>query len=221
MQVEYALEAIKLDTTAVGIRSSEGVVLAVEKRILSPLLESNSIEKVLELDTHVGCTVSGYIADSCTIIDHARVEAQNHRFFYDEPIKVESLTQAVCDLALRFGEGAGGEDAIMSRPFGIALLIAGCDENGAQLYHADPSGTFTLYDAKALGSGSDSAQTELEELYHKSITLQDAKILALRVLKNVMEKTLDGKNIEMALLTPKNGFKILTAAEIEALVSSI
>ena len=38
---------------------------------------------------------------------------QNHTFVYDEPIKVESITQAICDLALRFGEGAQGEESIM------------------------------------------------------------------------------------------------------------
>ena len=38
---------------------------------------------------------------------------KNHTFVYDEPIKVESITQAICDLALRFGEGAQGEESIM------------------------------------------------------------------------------------------------------------
>ena len=37
-QVEYAIEAIKLGSTAVGIRTEEGVVLAVEKRVSSTLL---------------------------------------------------------------------------------------------------------------------------------------------------------------------------------------
>ena len=40
---------------------------------------------------------------------------------------------AVCDLALRFGESVHDEDALMSRPFGVALLIAGIDEKGPQL----------------------------------------------------------------------------------------
>jgi len=31
--------------------------------------------------------------------------SQNHRFSYGEPMTVESTTQALCDLALRFGEG--------------------------------------------------------------------------------------------------------------------
>lgn len=33
-----------------------------------------------------------------------QVEAQNHRFSYNEPIRVEALTQAICDLALNFAE---------------------------------------------------------------------------------------------------------------------
>jgi len=132
-QVEYAIEAIKMGSTAIGIQTSEGVILAVEKRITSTLLEPKSIEKILEIDSHIGCAMSGLNADARTMIDHARVQAQNHTFVYDEPIKVESITQAICDLALRFGEGAQGEESIMSRPFGVALLIAGCDENGPQL----------------------------------------------------------------------------------------
>lgn len=34
-------------------------------------------------------------------------------------------------------------------------------------FHLDPSGTYTRYDAKAIGSGSEGAQTSLQEMYHK------------------------------------------------------
>ncbi|KAG6820151.1 proteasome component pup2 [Arthromyces matolae] len=156
-------------STTVGIRTPEGVVLAVEKRVQSPLLEASSIEKIMEIDTHLGCAMSGLTADARTMIDHARVTAQNHAFTYDERIKVESVTQAVCDLALRFGESVHDEEAMMSRPFGVALLIAGIDELGPQLYHTDPSGTFVRYDAKAIGSGSEAAQSELQDKWHKVI----------------------------------------------------
>ncbi|KAI8806312.1 nucleophile aminohydrolase [Cladochytrium replicatum] len=219
-QVEYALEAIKLGSTAIGIQTSEGVVLAVEKRITSPLMESSSIEKILEIDSHLGCAMSGLTADSRTIVDHARVEASNHWFTYNEKIRVDSVTQAICDLALRFGESADGQEAIMSRPFGVALLIAGYDESGPQLFHADPSGTFTRYQAKAMGSGSEGAQTELQEQYHKSITLAEAQSLALKVLKQVMEEKLNATNVQIATVTDK-GFRIHSSAEIEPLVAAL
>ncbi len=65
-----------MGSTAVGIQTNQGVVLAVEKRVTSTLLESSSIEKIMEIDNHLGCAMSGLIADSRTMIDHARIEAQ-------------------------------------------------------------------------------------------------------------------------------------------------
>ena len=112
-QVEYAIEAIKLGSTTIGIATKEGVVLGVEKRVQSKLLEATSIEKIMEIDTHLGCAMSGLTADARTMIEHARVTSQNHAFTYDEEIKVSSVTQAVCDLALRFGESTEDDEAMM------------------------------------------------------------------------------------------------------------
>ena len=68
--------AFQLGSTALGIQTSEGCVLAVEKRVTSPLMDISSIEKIVEVDSHIGCAMSGLIADSRTMIDRARVEAQ-------------------------------------------------------------------------------------------------------------------------------------------------
>uniref|UniRef100_A0A0W0G8U6 Putative proteasome subunit alpha type 5 n=1 Tax=Moniliophthora roreri TaxID=221103 RepID=A0A0W0G8U6_MONRR len=220
-QVEYAIEAIKLGSTTVGIKTEHGVVLAVEKRVQSPLLESSSIEKIMEIDRHLGCAMSGLTADARTMIDHARVTAQNHAFTYDEKIKVESVTQAVCDLALRFGESVHDEDAMMSRPFGVALLIAGIDELGPQLFHTDPSGTFVKYQAKAIGSGSEAAQAELQDKWYSQMTLQEAQILTLRVLKQVMEEKLDHHNVQLAQVTREKGFEILDEQSLKPVIDLI
>ncbi|KAL9037730.1 MAG: hypothetical protein Q9180_003558 [Flavoplaca navasiana] len=133
-QVEYSLEAIKLGSTAIGVATGSGVILGVEKRVTSTLLETSSVEKIVEIDRHIGCAMSGLQADARSMVEHARVESQNHAFHYNEPLRVESCTQSICDLAIRFGEGAEGEESIMSRPFGVALLVAGIDEDGPQLY---------------------------------------------------------------------------------------
>ena len=117
----------------VKIATSHGVLLGVEKRVTSTLLETSSVEKIVEIDRHIGCAMSGLQADARSMIEHARVESQHHSFHFNEKFGVESCTQAVCDLALKFGEGADGEESVMSRPFGVALLIAGIDEEGPQL----------------------------------------------------------------------------------------
>ncbi len=110
-QVEYSLEAIKLGSTAIGVATSEGVILGVEKRVTSTLLETSSVEKIVEIDRHIGCAMSGLQADARSMVEHARVECQSHAFNFNEKLSVESCTQAICDLALRFGESADGEAA--------------------------------------------------------------------------------------------------------------
>merc|ERR1712155_142612 len=82
------------------------------------------IEKIVEIDTHIACAFSGLTADSKTLIDRARVESQNHWFTYDEKMQVESVAQAVSNLAIAFGN-SDDDIGVMSRPFGVAILFAG------------------------------------------------------------------------------------------------
>jgi len=228
-QVEYALEAIKLGSTAIGIRTNEGVVLAVEKRITSPLIEPSSIEKILEIDTHIGCAMSGLTADARTLIDHARVEAQAHWFTYNELMPVESNVHSISDLALEFSEEGKKDNkkARMSRPFGVALLVAGIDPvDGPQLWNTEPSGTYTKYQACAIGSAQEGATNLLQEQYNKEMSLADAEIMALTTLRQVMEEKLTKINIEVAVVkkeaNPKDvKFKLYSVEELETIITRL
>ena len=213
-----------------GIRTPEGVVLAVEKRLTSPLLEASSVEKIFEVDSHVGFAISGLAADARTLVDHGRVECQSHRFTYDEPLRVESLTQALCDLAMSFGEGseeaesdkrAGERKKVkMSRPFGVSLLLAGVDARGPQLYHMDPSGTFVAYAAHAIGAGAEGAVTQLvDKAAGGALSLDAAMALVTRVLADTMEEKLTPTNFELATVTAARGFRVHSAAELAPLIA--
>ena len=129
----------------------------------------------------------------------------------------------VCDLALSFGEGADGDkDKRMSRPFGVALLIAGWDDlNGHQLFFSDPSGTFVQYKAKAIGAGSEGAQSTLSESYNEDMTLEEAEELALSTLKQVMEEKISTENVELARVTEEKGYHGATAEEVGAVLERL
>jgi len=86
---------------------------------------------------------------------------------YNEKMTVESVTQAVSNLAIQFGDSDSDGQGSMSRPFGVAILFAGVDDQGTQLFHMDPSGTYVQCDAKAIGSGCEGAQQALQEAFHK------------------------------------------------------
>ena len=216
-QVEYAIEAIKLGSTAIAILTQEGIVLAVERRTQSPLMIPSSLDKIMEIDAHVACAVSGLTADAQSMVEHGRVQAQNHFFTYNESMPVRSLTQSLCALSANFG--TDDEDS-MSRPFGVALLVAGHDvDNGYQLYHTDPSGTWTAYKAKAIGSGSEGAQTTLQEEYKDDMTLKEAENLALSTLKAVMEEKVNAANVDMATVAPK--YEIYSKDRIKEIIERL
>lgn len=217
-QVEYAIEAIKLGSTAIGMQSKDGVVLAVEKRVQSSLMVPTVTDKIVEIETHVGCASSGLMADSRTMVDRARVAALNHWFLYNEKMSVESITQSVSNLAIQFGDSDSDGQA-MSRPFGVALLFAGYDPKlGFQLFHMDPSGTYVQCNAKAIGSGCEGAQQSLEEAFHKSITIEESIKVLLNILHQVMEDKVNSGNIEIATVT-KEGYHMFSKTEIEALLA--
>ena len=115
-------------------------------------------EKLVEIDRHCACAMSGIVGDARILIDHGRVEAQNHAFNFNEPMGVEAITQSISDIAINFGEGyEGSKRKPMSRPYGVALLLGGVDERGPQLYATDPSGTYTEWQANAIGAGQETA----------------------------------------------------------------
>ncbi|NWR24236.1 PSA5 protein, partial [Emberiza fucata] len=208
---------LQLGSTAIGIQTSEGVCLAVEKRITSPLMEPSSIEKIVEIDSHIGVSHLGHMGLMGILI---WIFLQNHWFTYNETMTVESVTQAVSNLALQFGE-EDADPGAMSRPFGVALLFGGVDEKGPQLFHMDPSGTFVQCDARAIGSASEGAQSSLQEVYHKSMTLKEAIKSSLVILKQVMEEKLNATNIELATVEPGMKFHMYTKEELEEVIKDI
>ena len=75
-QVEYALKAIELGSTAIGIQTTDGVLLAVERRVGSKLMVPDSTTKIFEIDSHLGAVYSGLQADGKSLVDYARLETQ-------------------------------------------------------------------------------------------------------------------------------------------------
>ncbi|MCD6147013.1 MAG: archaeal proteasome endopeptidase complex subunit alpha [Thermoplasmata archaeon] len=207
-QVEYAREAVKRGTTTVGLKFDEGVVLIVDRRITSRLVEPSSIEKIFTIDEHIGCATSGLVADARVLVDRARVEAQINRITYDEKIQVKTLVKKICDFKQTYTQYGG------VRPFGTAFLIGGVDDEGPRLFATDPSGAMMEYKATAEGNGRDAALEYLEKNY--KMTNKDEVIeIGLKALYEATDKNLDKGAIEMGIVTKKENFRILSEKECE------
>ncbi|PSP99222.1 proteasome endopeptidase complex, archaeal, alpha subunit [Halobacteriales archaeon QS_5_70_17] len=191
-QVEYAREAVKRGTASVGVRTSDGVVLVVDKRIRSPLLEGTSVEKLHKADDHIGIASAGHVADARQLIDYARRQAQVNQLRYGEPIGVEALTKTVVDNIQQYTQIGG------ARPFGVALIIGGIENGEPRLYETDPSGT--PYEWKALAVGGDRSDIEdyLKENYSEEMDLDAGIGLALQALASVNDDGLRPEGLGLA-----------------------
>lgn len=193
-QVEYAREAVKRGTASIGIRTSDGVVLAVDKRIRSPLMERSSVEKIHKADDHIGIASAGHVADARQLIDFARRQAQVNHLRYGEPVGVETLTKEITDYIQQYTQVGG------ARPFGVALIIAGIANGEPRLYETDPSGTPYEWKALAVGADRGDIRDYLEAHYDESMTIDEGVDLALEALASVTEDGLTAEGIGVATI---------------------
>lgn len=195
-QVEYAIETVRRGTLAIGVKSKDGVILAVEEKTRK-LQISNVTQKIFQIDDHIGVAAAGYIPDARTQVDHARFFAQSNRLIYDEPVDVEGVAKNIADMAQQFTQYAG------VRPFGVALILAGVDKNGSNLFLTDPSGTYIGYDAVAIGAGSDQVTDFLEKSFKSELSLEEAAALAIECIFIVSEDKSSTKSLKMAIIDTK------------------
>ena len=213
-QVNYAREAVKRGATAVGVKWKDGVVLAVEKRITSKLIEPSSYEKIFQIDDHIAAAPSGIIADARVLVDRARLESQIYRLTYGEPVPLNVLVKKICDLKQAHTQYGG------VRPFGAALLLAGVNEK-PELYETDPSGAYFEWKAVAIGSGRNVAMAIFEEHYRDDLDMNGAvKLAILALAKTLEEPSADG--IEVAYITMEDKhWKKLSKDDVEKYLSEI
>ena len=210
-QVEYAREAVKRGTASIGVRTPEGVVLAVDKRIRSPLMERTSVEKIHKADDHVGIASAGHVADARQLIDFARRQAQVNQLRYGRPIGVETLTKAVTDHIQQYTQVGG------ARPFGVALIIGGVEDGTPRLYETDPSGTPYEWQALAVGADRDEIEDYLEANYDTEMALDEGVGLALSALASVNDGSLAPEGIGVATIPTETAeFAELSDEETEA-----
>ncbi len=196
-QVEYAIETVKRGTLALGIKTKEGVIMAVEEKP-RPLQTSNITQKIFQIDFHIGVAAAGYIPDARVQVDNARMFSQGSKMTYDEAVEVETVAKHLADQSHQFTQYSG------VRPNGVALIIAGVDLKGESIYLTDPSGTFIQYAAIAIGSGSDEVNSFLEKNYNFDMGLEDAAALAIAAINIKSEQKEGVDHIKMAKVTSKD-----------------
>ncbi|PSR90509.1 proteasome subunit alpha type-2 [Coniella lustricola] len=228
VQIEYALNAVNQGVTALGIKATNGIVLATEKKSSSPLADPSSLSKISLITPDIGMVYSGMGPDYRVLVDKARkVSHTGYKRIYNEYPPTRILVQDVARVVQEATQSGG------VRPYGVSLLIAGWDEGvmpeeevekaaksvegeggvkklsgktggilkgGPMLYQVDPSGSYFPWKATAIGKSAASAKTFLEKRYTEGLELEDAVHIALLTLKETIEGEMSGDTIEIGIV---------------------
>ncbi|KAI9791414.1 MAG: Proteasome subunit alpha type-2 [Peltula sp. TS41687] len=123
VQIEYALNAVNQGVTSLGIKATNGIVLATEKKSSSPLIDPPSLSKVSLITPNIGMVYSGMGPDYRVLVDRARkVSHTNYKRIYNEYPPTRILVQDVARVMQEATQSGG------VRPYGVSLLIAGWDD---------------------------------------------------------------------------------------------
>mgnify|MGYP002477099754 CR=1 FL=1 len=185
-QVEYALEAIKQGSAAVGIASANHVVLVALKRNAEDL--GSYQKKIIKVDDHMGIALAGLAPDARVLSNYLRKLAMNSRLVFNRPLLTSKAAMSIADKAQENTQLYG------SRPYGVGLLVSGWDETGAHLYEFQPSGSVLEYYGAAIGARSQAARTYLErnlEVIRESQDIESLVVHGLNALRDTLSQDME------------------------------
>jgi len=191
-QIEYASKAVDNSGTAIGVRVKDGIVMGVEKLVISKMLEPGSSKRIMGIDRHSGSCFAGLSADARHLVNRARTEAKNYKNFYHEQIPAKVL----CDRLSGYFQAYTLYGHL--RPFGVSMILGTWDSNGPQLHMIEPSGLSYGFYGTAVGKGRASAKGELEKLKLEEMTVVQATKEVARIIYQLHDEVKD-KEFELEL----------------------
>ncbi|KAJ3029129.1 UNVERIFIED_CONTAM: hypothetical protein HDU68_000084, partial [Siphonaria sp. JEL0065] len=210
-QIEYAMEAVKQGSAAVGLRSNTHSVLVALNRQSGDLASFQ--KKLIRIDNHMGIAIAGLTSDARVLSTFMRGEAMKSSFVFGRPLPVQRIAAALGDKAQvntqRYGR----------RPYGVGLLIAGVDESGPHLYEVSPSGNYFDYYAISIGARSQSAKTYLERHFESfaAAPLDDLIVHGLRALRDTLQqdKELSASNCSVGYVGKDEKWTVLEGESLQ------
>src|SRR3989344_1987708 len=187
-----------------------------DKRDVDTLVVPESVEKIWQIDDHIGASASGILSDARVLIDRAQLKAQQNRVTYDSEIDTSSIVKDICDLKQVCTQSGG------LRPFGVSVLIAGIDDNVPKLFETDPIGIYFQYRATAIGEGEVEVEEILHSEYKQDITIENGLKLCLKSLKRVLGENYNVERVDAAYITiAERKFKRVSKQKLEKISSEL
>ena len=211
-RAEYAQKGIARGRSLVATIYDDGILMVAEN-------PSRSLHKVSEIYDRIAFAGVGKYNE----FDQLRVSGVRHADTKGYAYSREDVDAR--SLANLYAQYLGQVFTHEMKPLEVEILVAelGTDQHPHQLYHIAYEGTITDEDRYAvLGGETESIAEKVESAWTENWTLSAALQAAVGALAGE-ERTLAGKDLEVAVLAEGNGrrsFHRMLASELDALLAS-
>mmetsp|Transcript_21357 Transcript_21357/g.27604 ORF Transcript_21357/g.27604 Transcript_21357/m.27604 type:complete len:245 (+) Transcript_21357:49-783(+) len=218
-QIEYAFKAAQSSgLTSVAVRGENSVALVTQKKVPDRLMDPDSVTNMFKITEHIGCMMTGMIADARSEVQRLRYEAAEFRFKYGYEIPVHVLAKRIADISQVYTQEASTRALAC-----VAILASVDDERGSQLFKVDPAGHYFPYKATASGAKEQEAMNWFEKKVEEFPTMDTDKTIqcAIMCLQHVLSADFKSSEVEVVVMEGGKRYRGLNEDEIEAHLTAI
>ena len=208
--MEQSLEAVKTGTSTIGITYDGGVIVGADHRAtMGHFIANKSVQKLFKIGENIALTTAGLVGHAQSLSRTLVAELNLFTLKRGNNMTVKGAATLTANI-------------LVGRPHWVQLLIAGVDADGSHVYSIDSAGGSIPDVYCATGSGSPYMYGVLEDQYREGMTQKEAtQVAAKALLASAQRDAASGNGMDLAVITMKDGFKLLTPAQINTLLNSL
>ena len=209
MSDEKKAKILETGTTTIAITCKDGVVLSSDRRASSWFfIASNDIQKVHQIDDKKVMTIAGSVGDAQTLVRWIQTQLRTYKTKEGKTMSTKAATTLLANAMFSY----------KFYPFMVQLLLAGYEDNKAEIYSLDAIGGITKEKFVSTGSGSPMAYGVMESEYKDNMPLKDTLKMAAKGIAIAMKRDCaTGDGIDLVAITSE-GFRRYSKEEIEKIL---
>ena len=208
--MDATTDVVKTGTSTLGITFDGGVVVGADHRAtMGHFIANKSVQKLFCISDYVALTTAGLVGHAQSLSRTLSAELRLYELKHGKPMTVKGAATLTANI-------------LSGRPHYVQLLIVGVDDSGSSVYSIDSAGGSIPDVYCATGSGSPYMYGVLEDQFKEGMSETDSlKVAAKALLASAQRDAASGNGMDLAVITPEAGFRLLSEEEVENLLQSL
>ena len=208
--MDATTDAVKTGTRTLGITFDNGVVVGADHRAtMGHFIANKSVQKLFGISDYVALTTAGLVGHAQSLSRTLSAELRLYELKHGKPMTVKGAATLTANI-------------LSGRPHYVQLLIVGGDESGSSVYSIDSAGGSIPDVYCATGSGSPYMYGVLEDQFKDGMSEKAAlRVAAKALLASAQRDAASGNGMDLAVITPEAGFRLLSEEEVANLLQTL